>query len=557
MPKLLIESGNSTGNAFEFDDDVLIGRGSTPDFAIFDPSVSRKHASLHRQGKTYYLSDLGSGNGTALNGNRITGPTAVADGDRIRLGDVVVRFSLPEAPTEYDDGTLVLFREPGQTSKMQPVLDVIEADGAVATLLTGVEEKDSLEVARQRLQIVAEVSEAISDTLDEKPLLPLIMKKLFEVFPQAERGFIMLTEEGQDDLQVKVALTRSGEPAEFAVSRTLVRDAIDNRRGILTADAAGDDRYAATKTVLQLKLRSVVCVPMIARGDVFGIIHLDGSEKPFVKDDMAILVVIARQAAVSLSNARTHARLLKQRLVNEDLALARKIQSHFLPHQRPQATGYAFRDVYRSALEIGGDYYDFLSLPESLVGIAVGDVSGKGVSAALCMAKLSSEARHLSAGKTEPAAILRELNASLFRDLTEGMFVTLVFFSLDVANRRLRLANAGHPPPLLRHRDGRTEQMETKRSMPLGIAETVDFEESVFELAPGDTVIAFTDGLNEATNTHDELFGTERITRAVSESEGTPEKTLEVLLQSVETFQEDQPQSDDLTIVCFGPTANS
>ena len=173
------------------------------------------------------------------------------------------------------------------------------------------------------------------------------------------------------------------------------------------------------------------------------------------------------------------------------------------------------------------------------------------------MAKLSSEARHLSAGKTEPAAILRELNASLFRDLTEGMFVTLVFFSLDVANRRLRLANAGHLPPLLRHRDGRTEQMETKRSVPLGIAETVDFEESIFELAPGDTVIAFTDGLNEATNPHDELFGTERLARAVSESGGTPEKTLEVLLKSVETFQEDQPQSDDLTIVCFGPTANS
>ena len=304
---------------------------------------------------------------------------------------MVARFSFPEAPTEHDDGTLILFREPGKTSEVPRVLDAIEADRGVATLLTGVGEEYSLEVARKRLQIVAEVSEAISDTLDEQPLLTLIMKKLFQVFPQAERGFIMLTEEGQDDLQAKVALTRSGEPAEFAVSRTLVRDAIDNRRGILSADATGDERYAKTKTVLQLKLRSVICVPMIARGDVFGIIHLDGAEKNFVKDDIAILIGIARQAAVSLSNARTHARLLKQRLTNEDLSLARKIQSHFLPHQLPQAPGYAFCDFYRSALDIGGDYYDFLSLPESHMGIAVGDVSGKGVSAALCMAKLSSE----------------------------------------------------------------------------------------------------------------------------------------------------------------------
>lgn len=556
MPKLLIESGTSSGKAFEFDNDLVIGRGSTPDFAIFDPTISRRHASVQRRGNAYFISDLGSGNGTAVNGKRIARPTPLADGDRIKLGDVWVRFSWPEGRSEEGDGTgtLVLFREPGQTGEIQPVLDVMDADRGIATLLTGLEEKDSLEVARERLRIVGEVSEAISDTLDEQSLLTLIMKKLFEVFPQAQRGFIMLLEEGQEDLRATVALTRSGEAAEFAVSRTLVRDAIDNRRGILSADAMHDDRYAATKTVLHMELRSVVCVPMIARGDVFGIIHLDGSEKPFVKDDMVILAGIARQAAVSIANARTHARLLKQGLINEDLALARKIQSHFLPRQLPQVPGFAFRDVYRSALDIGGDYYDFLSLPEGQVGVAVGDVSGKGVSAALCMAKLSSEARYLSAGKTDPAAILRELNASLYRDFTEGMFVTLVFFALDVANRRLRLANAGHLPPLLRRRDGSTELMRTKQSVPLGIAETADFEENIFELAPGDTVIAFTDGLNEATNEHGELFGSERIDRAVSETEGTPEKILDGLLQSVKTFQADEPQSDDLTIVCFGPT---
>ena len=216
-----------------------------------------------------------------------------------------------------------------------------------------------------------------------------------------------------------------------------------------------------------------------------------------------------------------------------------------------------FGDVYRSALDIGGDYYDFLSLPEGQVGIALGDVSGKGVSAALCMAKLSSEARYLSAGKTDPAAILRELNASLYRDFTEGMFVTLVFFSLDVANGRLRMANAGHLPPLLRRRDGAIEPLDTKRSLPLGVKEDVEFEESVFELAPGDTVIAFTDGLSEAVNQNDDQFGNGRILDAVAvaKSKGTPQEALAGLLQSVETFQEGQPQSDDLTIVCFGPEA--
>ena len=554
MPKLLIESGKAFGRAFEFDSDIVIGRGSTPDFALYDPTVSRQHAAVRRRGNTYHIHDLGSGNGTTVNGVGITGPTALANGDRIGLGAVSLEFLMADGS---DDDSLIApevrFREPGRTGA-QPVLDAMDAEQDVASLLTTVSSgRDSLEVTRQRLRVILEVSEAIGETLDEESLLTLIVTKLFAVFPQAERGFIMLSEAGQDELRAKVALTRSGEPAEIAVSRTLVRDAIENRRGILSADAMSDERFASSDTVAKLQLRSVVCVPMIVRGDVFGIIHLDGSEKPFVKDDMAVLTAIARQAALSLSNARKHASLLKRRLLDKDLLLARKIQGHFLPRETPQVPGYVFGKVYRSALDIGGDYYDFLGLPEGQVGIVLGDVSGKGVSAALCMAKLSSEARYLSAGKTDPAEILRMLNASLYRDFTEGMFVTLVFFALDVSRNRLLLANAGHLSPLLRRRNGAIEPLESERSMPLGIAKELDLESSAFELEPGDTVFAFTDGLSEAFDRNEGLFGDERIIDTLRKSKGTPQDALDGLLRSVEAFRDGQPQSDDLTIVCFGP----
>ncbi|HSF19243.1 MAG TPA: SpoIIE family protein phosphatase [Vicinamibacteria bacterium] len=553
MPKLLIESGKTFGRAFEFDDDIVIGRGSTPDFALYDSTVSRQHAAVRRHGNTYHIYDLGSGNGTTVNGVGITGSTALANGDRIGLGAVSLEFILADGPDDSLIVPEVRFRESGQTGA-QPVLDAMDAAQDVASLLTTVSSgRDSLEVTRQRLRVILEVSEAIGEMLDEESLLTLIVTKLFAVFPQAERGFIMLSEEGQDELRAKVALTRSGEPTEIAVSRTLVRDAIENRRGILSADAMSDERFSSSDTVAKLQLRSVVCVPMIARGDVFGIIHLDGSEKPFVKDDMAVLTAIARQAALSLSNARKHASLLKRRLLDADLLLARKIQSHFLPREPPRVPGYVFGEVYRSALDIGGDYYDFLSLPEERVGIALGDVSGKGVSAALCMAKLSSEARYLSAGKTDPAEILRMLNASLYRDFTEGMFVTLVFFALDVSRNRLFVANAGHLSPLLRRRNGAIEPLESKRSMPLGIAKNLELESSAYELEPGDTVFAFTDGLSEAFDRNENLFGDERISDALRKSKGTPQDVLERLLRSVETFQDGRPQSDDLTIVCFGP----
>jgi sigma-B regulation protein RsbU (phosphoserine phosphatase) len=254
-----------------------------------------------------------------------------------------------------------------------------------------------------------------------------------------------------------------------------------------------------------------------------------------------------------LANARQHARLLKQGRIEEDLALAKKIQRHFLPGQPPRVPGFTFAGVYRAALEIGGDYYDFLNLPDNQIGIAVGDVSGKGVSAALCMAKLSSEARYLSVGKTDPAAILTELNAALYRDFTEGMFVTLVFFTLDAASGRVRLANAGHLPPFVRRSNGVVEKIELKPHPPLGVLQDVEYPQTTFELGPGDTVIAYTDGLNEAFNANQEQFGDARILTTLEEPEIQPDRALESLLLAVETFQDGQPQSDDLTIVGFGP----
>lgn len=242
--------------------------------------------------------------------------------------------------------------------------------------------------------------------------------------------------------------------------------------------------------------------------------------------------------------------------MEEDLVLAKKIQKHFLPHEAPRVPGFSFASVYRAALEIGGDYYDFLALPEGQIGIAVGDVSGKGVSAALCMAKLSSEARYLSAGKTDPSAILSELNASLYRDFTEGMFVTLLFFALDVAGGRLRLANAGHMPPLLRRANGALETMHIEPHPPLGVVNDMKYPERTFELSPGDLVVAYTDGVNEAFNEKDEQFGDERILAALEAVEGTPNHALDSLVKAVETFQEDRPQSDDLTVVGFGPDAS-
>jgi len=367
----------------------------------------------------------------------------------------------------------------------------------------------------------------------------------------------MLYDAEENQLLPEVARTRSGEATEIAVSRTLIREVIQSHQGLLCADALDDARYSMGASIVNFQIRSVIVVPMIAEGKVLGVVHVDGAEssKAFEEDDMALLLGIASQAALSLANSRLHQRLLKQELLEQDLMLANRIQHKFLPQRPPQVPGYDFQDDYNAALEVGGDYYDFFELPNGQIGIALGDVSGKGVSAALYMAKLSSDVRFQSASRTGPAEIMNGINASLMADVEEGMFVTLVYLSLDPATGEVQYSNAGHLRPLLRRANGEVISLEGAADVPLGIDEETEFRQDSFQLEPGDTVVIFTDGVVEATDPDHEQFGDERVLETLKASSGTPADVKETILSAVKAFFRGAPPNDDLTLVCFGPVA--
>ncbi|MGA7613565.1 MAG: GAF domain-containing SpoIIE family protein phosphatase, partial [Thermoanaerobaculia bacterium] len=335
----------------------------------------------------------------------------------------------------------------------------------------------------------------------------------------------------------------------------LVWDVIDNKRGILSVDAMSDERFAGSETVHKLEIRSVLCAPIMANEKVLGVIHLDGSNprKPFAKDDMALLVGIAGQAGLAIANARFHSQLVSQELMQQDLALARKIQARFLPTDPPQMPGWEFWDEYEAALEVGGDYYDFVDLPDGRMAVAVGDVSGKGVSGALYMAKLSSDVRYMAASHTEPSEIIRKVNANIARDIEEGMFVTLLFLVLDPRTGDLEVVNAGHGAPLLRSAKGELSTLEVPRNMPLGVMEETRFDNAKFRLNGGDVVIAYTDGVTEAMNEKKEEFGMDRFYQVIISAPGSPGAVGEAVLTAVRNFAGDAPQSDDLTMIAFGP----
>lgn len=552
MPSLIIKSGPRAGYRFEFGKNVEVGRGATLDLSIDDPTISRRHASFSLDEKGCWIQDLQSQNGTAVNGQVLLKPKLVHDGDELRLGGVRLEFRWeqePRAPRPSD--SVVRLSDAGPA-----VLRVQQASDPLSSLLRDADPR-SIAAITQRLRLVYDIGLTISQTLDEDSMLSLLLEKLFEVFPKAERGFIMLYDSRDGELTAKTVRTRSGESSEIAISRSLVRDVITNGRGVLSVDAQMDGRFVVNKSIQLIGVRSVVCVPMIARDEIYGILTLDSTAAAgaFDPDDMALLLGIGGQAALSLANARLHSRLVRQELMEQDLALAKKIQARFLPKKPPEVAGYDFRSYYSSALEVGGDYYDFLELPESLWGIAVGDVSGKGVSAALYMVKLSSEIRYRSAGQSEPAKILERVNASIARDSEEGMFVTAILLVLDPSTNRLRVASAGHMLPLVRRADGTVIALSSPRNTPLGALAGASFEQSAFELRTGDAVLVYTDGVSEAADHEDHFFGEERLLLAMRRSDGTPEGILTEVLSAVKGFLGRQPQNDDITLVCFGPVS--
>ena len=548
MQKLIIREGPFSGREIPLNRDLILGRGELADISIEDPTLSRRHASITLTPQGCIITDLRSGNGTFVNENRIREATPLEHGDRLKLGSLVAEYQNPDSSPRAG----VLVSSVRLLDDLQPVLQTMGADHAVALLSQN--QKQSVDELRKRLQLVYDVGGAIGQVLDENILLPLILDKLFDVFPQAGRGFVMVYD-GEAQLVPKAARLRRGGTTEIAVSRTLIRDAVENRRGILSADASQDERFSMQHTIQTLKIRSVVCVPMIAHAEVVGVIHLDGGEEasePFDKDDMALLLGIAGQAALAISNARLHQKMLSQQLVEQDLMLAKRIQMRFLPSEVPAVEGYDFHDDYVAALEVGGDYYDYIELSARHLGIAVGDVSGKGVSGALYMAKLSSDVRYHAAGQTDPAEILTRVNRALARDLEEGMFVTLAFLLLDVETHMVLVASAGHPAPYVRRADGSVIALPVPRNPPVGASAKSVFTKVPFQLEPGDTIVIFTDGVTEAMNAAKQQYGDQRLIDAIRESDGTSSGIITHILRTVKDFAGGHPQSDDITLVCLG-----
>jgi serine phosphatase RsbU (regulator of sigma subunit) len=273
-------------------------------------------------------------------------------------------------------------------------------------------------------------------------------------------------------------------------------------------------------------------------------------------------MAVAGQASVSLENARLHEDLLKQERLRRDVELAHQVQLSFLPKQDPVVPGYEFFSYYEPAQQVGGDYYGFIPLSgaQPRMAVMLGDVAGKGVPAALMMAKLSADARSCMLSEPDPAKAISTLNDLLCQHTTDmDRFVTLAAALLDYQAHTVTLVNAGHPMPLLVRLDALAPvEAGAKGSsgLPLGVMDGYRYESSQVSLGPGDYLLIFSDGITESMDKQNrQLDYLKAISSALQDGARTPKALGERLVKTVKQHAAGRPQHDDATLVCFGRTA--
>jgi serine phosphatase RsbU (regulator of sigma subunit) len=510
---------------------TVIGRDPACDVHISSGQASRRHAMIIYAADGYCIEDLGSVNGTQVNGRPIHGRTRLNPHDRIEIGGLAVTFEDEHA------SLAAVMSDSADLASIMSVLDV--ATGG------------RLEVAAEaKLRAVLAISQNLSNTLNLETVLPKILESLFAVFPQADRGVILLKDPRTGELTQR-AVRQRGNSRDTAVplSKTILDHAIQTGKALLSADAGRDQRFDHSQSIRQLQLHSFMCVPLLSQqGACLGVIQIDTRDphKCFRQEDLDVLACATLQAARAVELAQLHEE-------RRDLEAATEIQKSFLPSERPQIAGLQFFDHYAAAQHIGGDYYDYIPLPGDRLAVALGDVSGHGVSAALLMARVSAAARFCLAGEPNVACALGKLNAVLTRKGAADRFVTFVAAVLDLNTFALTLVNAGHPPPI-RLSGGKVEELAPDvAGLPLGILER-PYDEQVLTLEPGEIVVLYTDGVTEMRNPQKELYGTDRLRAVLQKAPHDVQAVGRAVLDDVRAFAAGRPAGDDLTIVCFGRT---
>jgi sigma-B regulation protein RsbU (phosphoserine phosphatase) len=415
-------------------------------------------------------------------------------------------------------------------------------------------ENARLQRAVEELAILNEISTAINSTLSMEKILDLIAQRCIRHF-QAEQGAVLLLEE-QTAARPFQTICRVGDVSHprlpFRLDDQLSGWMLKNRSPLLINDLQDDRRFVTGSGDL-FPVRSLLCVPLVCKGRMIGLLAVFNKKTAggFNADDQRLLSIIASESAQVIDNARLAEKEKTLLHVQEELRLAFEIQTNLLPRQVPLVAGYDIAGKSVPAKTVGGDYYDFLVLGEQRLAFCLGDVSGKGLPAALLMANLQAAIRGQILDGMNLTACLQRTNALLFHNTSPEKFATFFFACLDASSHTVHFCNAGHNHPFLFSSSAKDKPRRLERGgLALGFMESSPYEQDQLAMEPGDRLLVFSDGISEAANENDEEFGEERLAVLVLDNPGvTAAELIDKIIHEVKSHAGKQPQMDDMTLV--------
>jgi serine phosphatase RsbU (regulator of sigma subunit) len=570
---------------------VLVGRAPHNHLVIDDPRMSRQHARIAPERDGFVVYDLGSSNGTFVNGAAVR-RQVIRVGDEVRFGPwqfkvanqvEQVSLSKPTAKHWAPAESVTKFLEVDMAELQAAIAMTPQAPGAPANphlhalratlppdrdfgddaafAKTGTHEAiagdsakfraalksvdlNQLEHAYDNLTLLYEFMQAVSKTFERNELVRLIGQRILDVFRAARTVGVYLldVEHGEPAFVLRHVAGSGAHPPRVLLPETAhaVQQA---RRAIFAASAPSSAETGRT-----------MFAPMLDRDDVLGVIFVgtgigDGGE--FKRADLELLDGIAVPSAITLQNARMHEESLRRERLNRDLELAAQIQASFLPQEVLSVPGVELVATYKAAYTIGGDFYDVFWVGPGRLAAFIGDISGKGVAAALLMARISGELRVAALAHVEPDRVLAAMNVAVLNRGQHDIFFTAIYFTLDVRTGEVRLATAGQTSPYVCRADGVVEEITDGASGAVGMLEEAEFTATRFVLQDGDSLVLYTDGVVEAKAADGSLYGEERLAACLRAGSSGPREISKRIMTSVKQHTGGAPANDDLTLfVC-------
>lgn len=527
----------------------LIGRGAETGnhLQLTDRRISRNCAAIVTEANRYHLEDRGQRRGIFVNGDKIES-RPLNDGDVITFG--------------LEDSYQVIFRSATGTS-----------DESIPQLLTRIDHMTSSESSTggglRKLNLLLEATSLLHSQLPLDSVLAKMIDHAIAV-TDADRGLLEEAVETQgerisDRLRVRLARRSGGQrlpPESMTPSQTAIQLAMSKQLPVITEDIEqAEMNLQAAASIVAQGLRAVVVIPLyatsraasesatnVSRGEFLGVLYLD-SKRPtaFSKLDRQILDALAADAASILDNARLVERERERQRLEQEIGIARDIQQALLPKNFRKFAHLAVSGVNLPCLSVGGDYFDVFPLDDHRTAFLIADVSGKGLGAALVTTMLQGALSGMTLG-TDPARVLNHVNRFLCDHVEVGRYATM-FFGILEDSGKLEYINAGHPSPILL-RGSTAEEAFTEGSFPVGLVPEAEFSTTTLKLEPNDTLLLFSDGVTEAMDPEEQLYGVARLRGVLQGKQELPlDEIQKTVLESVENFARGARQADDLTVL--------